>query len=41
MLLDNLAWLYAFQGEMIFARPLAHEALALNEAYTGSVIVRG
>jgi tetratricopeptide (TPR) repeat protein len=33
MLLNNQAWLYASQGEMILARPLAREALALNEAH--------
>jgi tetratricopeptide (TPR) repeat protein len=31
MLLNNLAWLYATQGQMILARPLAREALTLNE----------
>ena len=33
MLLNNLAWLYASQGQMILARPLAREALALNEEH--------
>lgn len=33
MLLNNQAWLYASQGDMILARPLAREALALNERY--------
>jgi hypothetical protein len=33
MLLNNLAWLYASQGQMILARPLAREALTLNEEH--------
>ncbi len=33
MLLNNLAWLYASQGQMILARPLGREALTLNEEH--------
>ena len=33
MLLNNLAYLYASQGQMILARPLAREALTLNEEH--------
>ena len=31
MLLNNLAFAYAKQGRMVLARPLAHEALRINE----------
>ncbi len=34
MLLNNLAGLYASLGQMILARPQAHEALGLNEAHS-------
>ncbi len=33
MLLNNQSWLYASQGAMILARPLAREALKLNEEH--------
>ncbi len=33
MLLNNMAWLYAQQGRLMWARPLAREALELNESY--------